>query len=82
MPYLRCDCCGLSEFSAALYSGRDTCSRCGSLLPVDASRARRLELLSSTARELRVARAGGSERAVALERRFDHLARSLAGTEA
>jgi hypothetical protein len=79
VPYVRCSHCGLSEFSAALYAGRDTCSRCGGLLPMDESRARRLELLSETARELRVHRAerGGDSGAV-LERRFDRLAATRA----
>jgi hypothetical protein len=81
VPYVRCAHCGLNEFSAAIYSGRDACSRCGGLLPIDESRQRRLELLSETARELRSSRSRGRPRVSgeALERRFDRLAQSLAG---
>ena len=81
MPYVRCSHCGLNEFSAAIYSGRDACSRCGGLLPIDESRTRRLDLLSQTARELRAARAGKAETGAVLERRFESLARSLADAE-
>jgi hypothetical protein len=78
VPYVRCSHCGLNEFSAAIYSGRDACSRCGGLLPIDESRSRRLELLSATARDLRAIRGGKADTGAALERRFERLAGSLA----
>ena len=43
MPYIRCLTCGLASYSAAKYSGRDTCPHCASVLtrPPD-SRERRV----------------------------------------
>jgi DNA-directed RNA polymerase subunit RPC12/RpoP len=53
VPYVRCTHCGLSEFSAAIYSYRHACSRCGALVPLEATRPQRLRLLADTARKLR-----------------------------
>jgi hypothetical protein len=32
MPYVRCFTCGLASYSAAKYSGRDTCPHCATEL--------------------------------------------------
>jgi uncharacterized paraquat-inducible protein A len=38
MPYLRCPSCKLASYSAAHYSSRDQCPRCGATLRNDPRR--------------------------------------------